>query len=190
MLISLNNFKRMVVALSLGLAIVLIQIPSASATVVEFKYNGLDSNTSAFGSFTIDDTLFDGSSSQSILQSNLLSFSFSMTNLEDPATGTWGFGDLLVGSTIKFDSTNYVSLKFADVVGATGSAAGGGSGGLEFAGTGGAFAQSAFGSIDSADGDWDLVVIPLPAALPLYGTGLAVMGLIGWRRKRKAAARA
>jgi len=28
-------------------------------------------------------------------------------------------------------------------------------------------------------------VIPLPAALPLYGTGLAIMGFIGWRRKRK-----
>lgn len=30
-------------------------------------------------------------------------------------------------------------------------------------------------------------VIPLPAALPLYGTGIAVMGFIGWRRKRKTA---
>ncbi len=30
--------------------------------------------------------------------------------------------------------------------------------------------------------------VPLPAALPLYGTGLAVMGFIGWRRKRKTAA--
>ncbi len=30
-------------------------------------------------------------------------------------------------------------------------------------------------------------VVPLPAALPLYGTGLAVMGLIGWRRKKKLA---
>ena len=29
-------------------------------------------------------------------------------------------------------------------------------------------------------------VIPLPAALPLYGTGLAVMGFLGWRRKRQA----
>jgi len=28
-------------------------------------------------------------------------------------------------------------------------------------------------------------VVPLPAALPLFGTGLAVMGFIGWRRKRK-----
>ena len=30
--------------------------------------------------------------------------------------------------------------------------------------------------------------IPLPAAFPLFGTGLAVLGFIGWRRKRKAAA--
>ena len=29
---------------------------------------------------------------------------------------------------------------------------------------------------------------PLPAALPLFGTGLGVLGLLGWRRKRKAAA--
>jgi hypothetical protein len=29
---------------------------------------------------------------------------------------------------------------------------------------------------------------PLPAALPLFGTGLGAMGLLGWRRKRKARA--
>ena len=28
---------------------------------------------------------------------------------------------------------------------------------------------------------------PLPAALPLFGTGLGALGLLGWRRKRKAA---
>lgn len=27
--------------------------------------------------------------------------------------------------------------------------------------------------------------VPVPAALPLFGTGLAVMGFVGWRRKRK-----
>jgi hypothetical protein len=27
---------------------------------------------------------------------------------------------------------------------------------------------------------------PLPAALPLFGTGLGALGLLGWRRKRKA----
>jgi hypothetical protein len=28
--------------------------------------------------------------------------------------------------------------------------------------------------------------IPLPGALPLFATGLAGLGLLGWRRKRKA----
>ena len=31
-------------------------------------------------------------------------------------------------------------------------------------------------------------VTPLPAALPLFATGLSALGLLGWRRKRKAAA--
>jgi len=31
---------------------------------------------------------------------------------------------------------------------------------------------------------------PLPAALPLFATGLGAMGLLGWRRKRKAQAAA
>ncbi|MEX1034494.1 MAG: VPLPA-CTERM sorting domain-containing protein [Sneathiella sp.] len=30
--------------------------------------------------------------------------------------------------------------------------------------------------------------VPLPAALPLYGAGLAVLGFVGWRKRRKAAA--
>ena len=31
-------------------------------------------------------------------------------------------------------------------------------------------------------------VVPLPAALPLFATGLGALGLLGWRRKRKLAA--
>jgi hypothetical protein len=34
----------------------------------------------------------------------------------------------------------------------------------------------------------DYTVTPLPAALPLFATGLAGLGLLGWRRKRKAQA--
>ncbi len=33
-------------------------------------------------------------------------------------------------------------------------------------------------------------VVPLPAALPLYGAGIAVLGFMGWRRKRKTSAAA
>jgi hypothetical protein len=35
-----------------------------------------------------------------------------------------------------------------------------------------------------------LSAVPLPAALPLYGAGLAVMGFVGWRKRQKAAAQA
>jgi hypothetical protein len=34
----------------------------------------------------------------------------------------------------------------------------------------------------------DEVATPLPAALPLFATGLGGLGLLGWRRKKKAAA--
>jgi hypothetical protein len=30
-----------------------------------------------------------------------------------------------------------------------------------------------------------VVETPLPAALPLFATGLGALGLLGWRRKRK-----
>lgn len=33
-----------------------------------------------------------------------------------------------------------------------------------------------------------VAAVPVPAALPLFGTGLAIMGFLGWRRKSKAAA--
>jgi hypothetical protein len=40
----------------------------------------------------------------------------------------------------------------------------------------------------SAVSDVDSSVVPLPAALPLFASGLVGLGLLGWRRKRKAAA--
>ncbi len=47
-------------------------------------------------------------------------------------------------------------------------------------------AEFLIASLDNPDGTVGLV--PLPAALPLYGTGLAVMGFIGWRRRQKSKA--
>jgi hypothetical protein len=41
-----------------------------------------------------------------------------------------------------------------------------------------------------AIGTWTVTIseTPLPAALPLFASGLGALGLLGWRRKRKAAA--
>lgn len=36
--------------------------------------------------------------------------------------------------------------------------------------------------------DLQLMAVPLPAALPLFAGGLGLIGLLGWRRKRKAVA--
>ena len=84
-----------------------MQGAQSQAAIVQFHYSGLDSDTSAYGSFTIDDVLFDGTSNQSIPGSNLLSFSFSVTNTDLGATGTWDIADMSGFSdfSIFFDST-------------------------------------------------------------------------------------
>jgi hypothetical protein len=43
-------------------------------------------------------------------------------------------------------------------------------------------------TITELPGVGDSLETPLPAALPLFATGLGGLGLLGWRRKRKAAA--
>ena len=49
-------------------------------------------------------------------------------------------------------------------------------------------ADDLFGSGTQVYARWALAplpsVVPLPAALPLYGTGIAILGVVGWRRKR------
>jgi len=54
------------------------------------------------------------------------------------------------------------------------------------------FGIGAYGSgdnfkIKSVSVEPTLSVVPLPAALPLYGAGVAILGFMGWRRKRNAA---
>jgi hypothetical protein len=36
--------------------------------------------------------------------------------------------------------------------------------------------------------DVSVTATPLPAALPLFATGLGALGLLGWRKKRKSLA--
>jgi hypothetical protein len=50
-----------------------------------------------------------------------------------------------------------------------------------------------FGFDDMVIGDQQQVTpgaTPLPAAFPLFATGIGGLGLLGWRRKKRAAARA
>jgi hypothetical protein len=45
-----------------------------------------------------------------------------------------------------------------------------------------------FSGLDDISVSTGVSAVPLPAALPLFATGLGALGLLGWRRKRKAAA--
>jgi hypothetical protein len=72
------------------------------------------------------------------------------------------------------------------------------SGGPLFADVGGVFVANPGGSITDDDVGFsstftpagttvgDPAATPLPAALPLFATGLGGLGLLGWRRKRKS----
>ena len=42
--------------------------------------------------------------------------------------------------------------------------------------------------VNSGGGDLTFTPVPLPGALPLFATGLVGLGLLGWRRKKKAIA--
>jgi hypothetical protein len=47
--------------------------------------------------------------------------------------------------------------------------------------------SSASGIVPQFKGTYTGTETPLPAALPLFATGLGALGLLGWRRKRRAA---
>jgi len=40
---------------------------------------------------------------------------------------------------------------------------------------------------ETTDWTYDISPVPLPATLPLFASALGLMGLLGWRRKRKNA---
>jgi hypothetical protein len=49
------------------------------------------------------------------------------------------------------------------------------------------FAELSFSFGDSVHITFaEAAAVPIPAALPLFATGLGLMGLVGWRRKRRA----
>ena len=54
----------------------------------------------------------------------------------------------------------------------------------------GRISTSNFGYNSTMAGDWTVTATPIPTTLPLFATGLGALGLLGWRRKRKAQATA
>lgn len=48
--------------------------------------------------------------------------------------------------------------------------------------------EGGLGVMDQSFAAEDITATPLPAAFPLFATGLGALGLLGWRRKRKAQA--
>jgi len=52
----------------------------------------------------------------------------------------------------------------------------------------GRYPNFAYGANSGDPGTWSVSQTPLPAAFPLFATGLCALGLLGWRRKRKNAA--
>jgi len=84
-------------------------------------------------------------------------------------------GPIPAGTTIDLFSLTFDALTpgMSRVIPSTG----GGLGGLALAGV--------FVPFTSAGGSVTVSAIPLPAAFPLYGAGIAFMGFIGWRRSRK-----
>jgi hypothetical protein len=92
-----------------------------------------------------------------------------------------------LGDILNTSSSAFATYLIADAIGpSTGSS--GINSGLVFSTSGGSFDltsilnnQSTFTATISPS------PVPLPSALPLFATGLGALGLLGWRRKRKAA---
>jgi hypothetical protein len=54
--------------------------------------------------------------------------------------------------------------------------------------TGSSIQEVLFGQLSSLELASEVAAVPLPATLPLFGAGLGALGLLGWRRQRRATA--
>ena len=165
-----------------GLALTVSCASQSMAAPVMFYFSGTSSGGyTAKGSFTIDNSLFDGTTTQELSNTDITSLTFIANtpnglvffNTADLDTTGANFYNSSVTPATVFDGTGNLGLLAAYALGI-------------FAG-----ATDINGNEISEDyvGVWtDPSATPLPAALPLFATGLGVMGLFGWRRKRKNAA--
>jgi hypothetical protein len=108
---------------------------------------------------------------------------FSTQQQQPPINGA-GFEDVQLAGVIMF--TISPSLSGYDLTTAIGPATGTSFvfSGIDFPTTFAFFALTSIGDTTFTA----VTATPLPAALPLFATGLGALGLLGWRRKRKNAA--
>jgi hypothetical protein len=169
---------------------VLFGAPTASATTYQVPPT-LANSFEITGTITTNDATLGVLSTANITDWNL-TVEFSTTNIQTltpsdstrTVTGTalsatatqllFNFSAPLPSNSLEFDSTTTPSFgvkweSFGDGKGEV----------LAFDNTASEFTTGITGNLPIA-------TTPLPAALPLFATGLGALGLLGWRRKRKA----
>ena len=159
------------------------------AAPVSFTFTGVgvfDPLNTATGSFVIDDSLFDGSASQYLQNTNITQLSFTMTS--SLGTTSFSFADVVTSDGAFYDSLN-APPSIANGSGFLASKSGlllsiNGPSDLSLS------ANNGDTAVEIYSGSWTEAPVaptPIPGALPLFATGLAGLGLFIHRRKRKAA---
>ncbi len=158
------------------------------------------------GAVTLGGTITTDGTIGVLADANIVSFDVTLTgigtthitkatNIRSPFIGGSALTATLGGLFFNFSGTGFFNIQTTGVgasqwvmCGSTGSTCtplnnwfvnGGGSSGV---------LNDVVGTFEVAIGPGDpAAATPLPAALPLFAAGLGVLGLLGWRKKRKAA---
>jgi hypothetical protein len=133
---------------------------------------GMSMTADIQGSFVVDTTKSGADAYQSVSYSTG-SISWDAADLQGNGQNFISFsGDTVTAFTMDFGNENFVSFDHAGNICAATCAS--------------ANNQNTFQEVQSLSVIIDSqAVTPLPAALPLFATGLGGLGLLGWRRKRK-----
>jgi hypothetical protein len=158
------------------LALTALWASQAIATPVMFDFSGSDpGGFTATGSFTIDDSLFDGTTFQKLSNTNITALSFTGNTPGGPIV--FGTSDIDPTGATFFDS----SVSPVTVPNGAGLLATLPGFGLAIVGNDTTLLIGGIPSLGYV-GVWTEAT-PAPSSLSLLGTGIALMVLLMWRRK-------